>query len=203
MSSSPTSRRARAACATSTRSSGSANMSTGCAASAELVDVGPALAARSLRQFQPRRALPAGRCAATSTSIAGRAEDRLTFDYQREIAGADELCRPARQDRRSSASCSYYFLQAKTVGDLTGVFLAHLDEQFARRGQPLRPARASAAGRASSRASCSTAAGSPLPGDDFFARGSGAADRDVRAGRPARARNPSAGDARGRAATPS
>ena len=29
----------------------------------------------------------------------------------------------------------YYFLQAKTVGDLTGVFLAHLDEKFAARGR--------------------------------------------------------------------
>ncbi|MBL7599185.1 hypothetical protein INQ10_24475, partial [Escherichia coli] len=27
-----------------------------------------------------------------------------------------------------------YFLQAKVVGDLTGVFLAHLDEKFAARG---------------------------------------------------------------------
>ncbi|HEV2866838.1 MAG TPA: [protein-PII] uridylyltransferase, partial [Allosphingosinicella sp.] len=31
----------------------------------------------------------------------------------------------------------HYFLHAKTVGDLTGVFLAHLDEKFARRGQRL------------------------------------------------------------------
>jgi [protein-PII] uridylyltransferase len=29
----------------------------------------------------------------------------------------------------------YYFLQAKTVGDLTGLFLAHLDEKFARPGR--------------------------------------------------------------------
>ena len=29
----------------------------------------------------------------------------------------------------------YYFLHAKAVGDLTGVFLAHLDEQFAARGR--------------------------------------------------------------------
>ena len=53
----------------------------------------------------------------------------------------------------------YYFLHAKTVGDLTGVFLAHLDEKFARRGRrfglPTHPPPA----RASSTASCSTAAG--------------------------------------------
>src|ERR1700709_2101057 len=29
----------------------------------------------------------------------------------------------------------HYFLHAKMVGDLTGVFLAHLDEKFARRGR--------------------------------------------------------------------
>src|SRR3546814_16078060 len=29
----------------------------------------------------------------------------------------------------------HYFLHAKAVGDLTGVFLAHLDEQFARSGR--------------------------------------------------------------------
>jgi [protein-PII] uridylyltransferase len=32
----------------------------------------------------------------------------------------------------------HYFLHAKTVGDLTGVFLSHLDEKFARRGRRLR-----------------------------------------------------------------
>ena len=72
---------------------------------AELVEVG----LFSQAEIAPVPAAPSascGRCAATSTSIAGRAEDRLTFDYQREIASADELCRPARQDRRSSASCT-------------------------------------------------------------------------------------------------
>src|SRR3546814_9346325 len=29
----------------------------------------------------------------------------------------------------------FYFLQAKAVGDLTGLFLAHLDEKFAARGR--------------------------------------------------------------------
>src|SRR3569623_1805442 len=29
----------------------------------------------------------------------------------------------------------HYFLHAKMVGDLTGIFLAHLDEKFARRGR--------------------------------------------------------------------
>ncbi|WCM27564.1 [protein-PII] uridylyltransferase [Sphingomonas sp. QA11] len=67
-------------------------------------------------------------------SIAGRAEDRLTFDLQREIA---ERMRFADRPGKSSVErfMQYYFLQAKTVGDLTGVFLAHLDEKFAARGR--------------------------------------------------------------------
>ena len=56
----------------------------------------------------------------------------------------------------------HYFLHAKTVGDLTGVFLAHLDEKFARQRPPLRPARLAPPPAASSKASCSIAAGSPF-----------------------------------------
>ncbi|MGJ3647500.1 [protein-PII] uridylyltransferase [Sphingomonas sp. GlSt437] len=66
--------------------------------------------------------------------IAGRAEDRLTFDVQREIA---ERMRYADRPGKSRVErfMQYYFLQAKTIGDLTGVFLAHLDEKFAARGR--------------------------------------------------------------------
>lgn len=64
---------------------------------------------------------------------AGRAEDRLTFDVQREIAR-----RMLFADRPGKSAVErfmqYYFLQAKAVGDLTGVFLSHLEEQFAQRG---------------------------------------------------------------------
>ena len=67
-------------------------------------------------------------------TLARRAEDRLTFDMQREIA---ERMRFAARPGRSGVErfMQYYFLQAKTVGDLTGVFLAHLDEKFAARGR--------------------------------------------------------------------
>jgi [protein-PII] uridylyltransferase len=65
-------------------------------------------------------------------AITGRPEDRLTFDVQREIAHrmrfADRPGKPAVE-----RFMQFYFLQAKTVGDLTGVFLAHLDELFAAR----------------------------------------------------------------------
>ncbi len=100
---------------------------------AELVDKG-LLSARELAQFQrAERFLWAVRC--HLHLIAGRAEDRLTFDYQREVAA-----RMRYADRPGKASpverfMRHYYLHAKTVGNLTGVFLAHLDEQFAGRGR--------------------------------------------------------------------
>ena len=63
--------------------------------------------------------------------IAGRAEDRLTFDYQREIAAR---MRYAARPGKSAVErfMQFYFLQAKSVGSLTGLFLAHLEESFAK-----------------------------------------------------------------------
>ncbi|WP_426168809.1 [protein-PII] uridylyltransferase [Sandarakinorhabdus sp. DWP1-3-1] len=63
--------------------------------------------------------------------IAGRAEERLTFDVQRELA---TRLRYAERGGMSAVErfMRHYFLMAKTVGDLTGLFLAHLDESFAR-----------------------------------------------------------------------
>jgi [protein-PII] uridylyltransferase len=99
---------------------------------AELVDAG-LLSPEELRRFQKaERFLWAVRC--HLHIIAGRAEDRLTFDYQREIAA-----RMNYADRAGGSPVErfmrHYFLHAKMVGDLTGVFLAHLDEKFARRGR--------------------------------------------------------------------
>jgi len=98
---------------------------------AELVEVG-LLTAHEYRQF--RRAenfLWAVRC--QLHLLTGRAEDRLTFDVQPEIA---ERMRYADRPGKSKVErfMHFYFLQAKVVGDLTGVFLAHLDEKFAARG---------------------------------------------------------------------
>lgn len=64
-------------------------------------------------------------------TIAGRAEDRLTFDLQRQIA---ERMNFADRPGKSAVErfMQFYFLQARRVGSLTGVFLAHLDEEFAR-----------------------------------------------------------------------
>ncbi len=88
------------------------------------------LTATELRQF--RRAanfLWAVRCHLQLAS--GQPGDRLTFDLQREVA---ERMRYANRPAKSSVErfMQHYFLTAKTVGDLTGVFLAHLDETSAR-----------------------------------------------------------------------
>jgi [protein-PII] uridylyltransferase len=98
---------------------------------AELVEVG-LLSPAELHQFQrAERFLWAVRC--HLHLVAGRAEDRLTFDWQRDLAA-----RMRYADRPGKAPVErfmrHYFLHAKTVGDLTGVFLAHLDEKFARKG---------------------------------------------------------------------
>ena len=64
---------------------------------------------------------------------AGRAEERLGFQYQKAIAGR---MRYAERPGKSAVErfMHFYFLNAKTVGDLTGVFLAQLDEKMGRKG---------------------------------------------------------------------
>ncbi|HEX6072593.1 MAG TPA: [protein-PII] uridylyltransferase, partial [Sphingomicrobium sp.] len=65
--------------------------------------------------------------------LAGRAEERLSFDYQPRIA---EVMHYADRPGKSAVErfMQFYFLNAKTVGDLTGLFLAQLDEQLGRKG---------------------------------------------------------------------
>ena len=61
--------------------------------------------------------------------LTGRPEDRLTFDFQKQVADRMRFA-----DRRGKSAVErfmqYYFLQAKRVGSLTGVFLTQLDQQF-------------------------------------------------------------------------
>ena len=95
---------------------------------AELVDVG-LLTATEYRTF--RRAenfLLAVRC--HLHMITRRAEDRLTFDLQREVAARMQF---AERTGKSAVErfMQYYFLQARQVGHLTGVFLAHIDQEMA------------------------------------------------------------------------
>ena len=96
----------------------------------ELVDVG-LLAKAEYRSF--RRAegfLLAVRC--HLHSLTNRAEDRLTFDLQRQVA---ERMNFADRPGKSAVErfMQFYFLQVKRVGSLTGVFLAHLDDEFAKK----------------------------------------------------------------------
>jgi [protein-PII] uridylyltransferase len=98
---------------------------------------------------------------------AGRAEERLSFDYQPIIAKALNY---AERPGKSAVErfMQFYFLQAKAVGDLTGLFLAQLDEQMARKGRrfalpafPRRPAKLNGFSLDRGRLS--------IPRDDFFA----------------------------------
>ena len=101
----------------------------GVKSAAELVDVG-LFTQREYRSF--RRAegfLLAVRC--HLHTITRRAEDRLTFDLQREVARRMKFAdRPGRS--AVERFMQYYFLQAQHVGHLTGVFLAHIDEEMSK-----------------------------------------------------------------------
>ncbi|MEM1195383.1 MAG: [protein-PII] uridylyltransferase [Pseudomonadota bacterium] len=61
--------------------------------------------------------------------LAGRSEDRLTFDFQRQVA---ERMNFADRPGKSAVErfMQFYFLQAKRVGSLTAIFLDALEEEF-------------------------------------------------------------------------
>jgi [protein-PII] uridylyltransferase len=100
----------------------------GVKSAAELVDKG-VFSAEEYRSF--RRAegfLLAVR--AHLHNAAGRAEDRLTFDLQREVARRMHYAdRPGKL--AVERFMQFYFLQAQHVGHLTGVFLAQMEEMGA------------------------------------------------------------------------
>ena len=103
---------------------------------AALVDVG-LLTADEYQKFErAENFLWSVRC--HMHDLAGRGEDRLTFDLQREVA---ERMRFADRPGRSAVErfMQFYFLNAKTVGDLTGLFLAHLDERMGKKGRRFLP----------------------------------------------------------------
>ncbi|PZQ23414.1 MAG: [protein-PII] uridylyltransferase [Sphingopyxis macrogoltabida] len=129
----------------------------------ELVDAG-LLTARELRQFaRAENFLLAVRC--HLHVLAGRAEDRLTFDFQREIAQRMQF---AERPGKSAVErfMQLYFLHAKSVGDLTGTFLAHLDEQMASRGRRFLPTLRRRPGRLNG--FVLDRGRLALPSDDFF-----------------------------------
>jgi [protein-PII] uridylyltransferase len=99
---------------------------------AELVEAG-LLTAKEYRRFErAERFLWAVRC--HLHLAAGRAEERLSFDHQPAIAKA---LRYADRPGKSAVErfMQFYFLEARAVGDLTGLFLAQLDEQMGRKGR--------------------------------------------------------------------
>ena len=98
---------------------------------AELVGAGLLTAAEFKRFDRAERFFWSVRC--HLHLLAGRAEERLSFEYQPRIA---ELMRYADRPGKSAVErfMQFYFLNAKTVGDLTGVFLAQLDEQLGKKG---------------------------------------------------------------------
>ncbi len=97
--------------------------------SAELVDKGLFTPAE-YRQFQrAQNHLWAVRV--NLHDLVGRAEERLTFDVQRDLARRMNYAnRPGVSD--VERFMRHYFLTARAVGSLTALFLAHLEEQHAR-----------------------------------------------------------------------
>ncbi len=101
-----------------------------------LVDVGLLTDGEYKRFRKAENFLWAVRC--HMHDLTGRAEDRLTFDLQRDIADRMQFSeRPGRS--AVERFMQFYFLNAKTVGDLTGLFLAHLDESLAKKGRRFLP----------------------------------------------------------------
>src|SRR4051812_25129444 len=98
---------------------------------ADLVKAGLLTAAEFRRFDRAERFFWAVRC--HLHLLAGRAEERLSFDYQPRIAA---IMHYADRPGKSAVErfMKFYFLNAKTVGDLTGVFLAQLDEQLGKKG---------------------------------------------------------------------
>ncbi|HEU4704903.1 MAG TPA: [protein-PII] uridylyltransferase, partial [Sphingomicrobium sp.] len=98
---------------------------------ADLVAAGLLTAAEFRRFDRAERFFWAVRC--HLHMAAGRAEDRLGFDHQKHIA---EVMHYADRPGKSAVErfMQFYFLNAKTVGDLTGIFLAQLDEQMGKKG---------------------------------------------------------------------
>ncbi len=98
----------------------------------ELVDVGLFTQAE-YRSFRRAERFLLGVRAHLHTET-GRAEDRLTFDLQRQVAERMNFA-DRKGKSRVERFMQYYFLQAKRVGSLTAIFLSHIDEQFADKRQ--------------------------------------------------------------------
>lgn len=98
--------------------------------SAELVRRGVLTAGEAARFDKAQRFLWTVRC--HLHYLAGRGEDRLTFDLQAGI-GARLGYRDRAGARGVERFMKHYYLTAKGVGDLTGIFCAALEVEHARR----------------------------------------------------------------------
>ncbi|HEY8592136.1 MAG TPA: [protein-PII] uridylyltransferase [Sphingomicrobium sp.] len=98
---------------------------------ADLVGAGLLTAAEFQRFDRAERFFWSVRC--HLHQLGGRPEERLSFEYQPRIA---EIMRYAERPGKSAVErfMQFYFINAKTVGDLTGLFLAQLDEQMGKKG---------------------------------------------------------------------
>ncbi|HKC02636.1 MAG TPA: [protein-PII] uridylyltransferase [Sphingomicrobium sp.] len=103
----------------------------GVARPADLVGAGLLSAAEFRRFDRAERFFWSVRC--HLHLLAGRAEERLSFEYQPRIA---EIMHYADRPGKSAVErfMQFYFINAKAVGDLTGLFLAQLDEQLGQKG---------------------------------------------------------------------
>lgn len=97
----------------------------------DLVDAGLLTAAEFRRFDRAERFFWSVRC--QLHLLAGRAEERLGLDVQPSLA---RILRYADRPGKSAVErfMHFYFLNAKAVGDLTGLFLAQLDEQMGKKG---------------------------------------------------------------------
>ncbi|MEO5773803.1 MAG: [protein-PII] uridylyltransferase, partial [Sphingomicrobium sp.] len=98
---------------------------------ADLVGAGLFTAAEYRRFDRAERFLWTVRC--HLHEAAGRAEERLGFEHQTHLA---RVMNYADRPGKSAVErfMQFYFINAKTVGDLTGLFLAQLDEQLGKKG---------------------------------------------------------------------
>ena len=102
--------------------------------------------------------------------VTGRAEERLSFDLQREIAvRLGYTTHPGMRD--VERFMKHYFLIAKDVGDLTAIMCAELEARQAKDVPMLNrvvarlppPAEAHVAARQATSSSTTTASASPTP----------------------------------------
>ena len=98
----------------------------------DLVERGVLGAGEAARFDKAQRFLSTVRC--RLHYLAGRGEDRLTFDRQSEI-GALLGYKDHAGSRAVERFMKHYYLTAKEVGDLTGIFCAALEIEQARRAR--------------------------------------------------------------------